>query len=119
MHGMTGKILRVNLSDSKISTFSSEPYTEQYLGGRGIASRIYWEEVSPKVKPFDPENKLIFVNGPLVGTGAQAATVMAVAGKSPSTFPESYCYGFFAGYVGTELKKAGYDGIVVEGCAPE
>ncbi len=119
MYGMTGKILRVNLSNSKISTFSSEPYVEHYLGGRGIASRIYWEEVPPEVKPFDPENKLIFVNGPLVGTGAQAATVMAVAGKSPSAFPESYCYGFFAGYVGTELKKAGYDGIIVEGCTPE
>jgi len=119
MHGMIGKILRVNLSNSKTSTFSSEPYFEHYLGGRGIASRIYWEEVPPEVKPFDPENKLIFVNGPLVGTGAQAATIMAVVGKSPCAFPESYCYGFFAGYVGTELKKAGYDGIVVEGCASE
>jgi aldehyde:ferredoxin oxidoreductase len=119
MYGMTGKILRVNLSNSKISTLSSEPYVEHYLGGRGVASRIYWEEVPPEVKPFDPENKLIFVNGSLVGTGAQAATVMAVAGKSPCAFPEGYCYGFFAGYVGTELKKAGYDGIIVEGCATE
>ncbi len=119
MYGMTGKMLRVNLSDSRISTFSTESYTRHYLGGRGIASRLYWEEVPPEVKPFDPENKLIFVNGPLVGTGAQAATVMAAAGKSPSTFPESYCYGFFAGYIGTELKKAGYDGIIVEGCASE
>jgi len=119
MYRMLGKILRVNLSNSKTSTFSSEPYFEHYLGGRGIASRIYWEEVPPEVKPFDPENKLIFVNGPLVGSGAQAATIMAVVGKSPCAFPESYCYGFFAGYVGTELKKAGYDGIIVEGCATE
>jgi aldehyde:ferredoxin oxidoreductase len=119
MYGMTGKILRVNLSDSRISTFSTEPYIEHYLGGRGIASRLYWEEVPPEVKPFDPENKLFFVTGPLVGTGAQAATVMAVAGKSPGSFPESYCYGFFAGYVGSELKKAGYDGLIIEGCATE
>lgn len=118
MFGMIGKMLRVNLSDGKISVFSTDHYIRNYLGGRGIASRIYWEEVPPEVKPFDPANKLIFVNGPLVGTGAPAASVMAVAGKSPGSFPEGYCYGFFTGYVGTEFKKAGYDGIIVEGCAP-
>jgi aldehyde:ferredoxin oxidoreductase len=119
MYGMTGQMLRVNLSDSRISTFSSRPYIDNYLGGRGIASRLYWEEVMPEVKPFDPENKLIFANGTLVGTGAPAATVMAVASKSPGCYPEGYCYGFFAGYVGTELKKAGYDGMIIEGCASE
>ncbi len=119
MYGMTGKILRVNLSNSAVSTFSSDPYVKWYLGGRGIASRIYWEEVPPEVKPFDPENKLIFMNGLLVGSGAQGATVMAVAGKSPGAYPDGYCYGFLTGYVGVELKKAGYDGIIIEGCSPE
>jgi aldehyde:ferredoxin oxidoreductase len=119
MYGMTGLMLRVNLSDGRISTFSSEPYIESYLGGRGVASRLYWEEVPPEVKPFDPANKLIFANGTLVGTGAPAATVIAVVSKSPGCFPEGYCYGFFAGYVGTELKKAGYDGMIIEGCASE
>ena len=119
MYGMIGKMLRINLGDSKISTFSTAPYSDAYLGGRGIASRLYWEEVPPNITAFSPENKLFFVNGPLVGTGAQAGTVMAVAGKSPGSYPESYCYGFFAGYVGTELKKAGYDGMIIEGCASE
>jgi aldehyde:ferredoxin oxidoreductase len=119
MYGMAGKMLRINLSDARITSFSSEPYAEYYLGGRGIASRLYWEEVPPSVKPFDPENKLIFANGPLVGTGAQAATVMAVAGKSPAAYPEGYCYGFFAGDFGSELKMAGYDGMIIEGCASE
>ena len=119
MYGLAGKILRINLSDLKISTFSTGPYAEQYLGGRGLASRIYWEEVPQSVKPFDPENKLIFVNGLLVGTGAQASPVMAVAGKSPGAYPEGYCYGFFAGHVGAELKNAGYDGLIIEGCADE
>ncbi|HTY82169.1 MAG TPA: aldehyde ferredoxin oxidoreductase N-terminal domain-containing protein [Dehalococcoidales bacterium] len=119
MYGIVGKMLRINLSSSKISTFSTEPYSEHYLGGRGIASRLYWEEVPPGTKPFDAANKLIFANGPLVGTGAQAATVMAVAGVSPSAYPEGYCYGFFAGWVGSELKKAGYDGVIIEGTAAE
>ena len=119
MYGIMGKMLRINLSNSTVSTFSTEPYAEHYLGGRGIVSRLYWEEVPPGTKPFDVANKLIFANGPLVGTGAQAATVMAVAGVSPSAYPEGYCYGFFAGYVGAELKKAGYDGMIIEGSAAE
>jgi aldehyde:ferredoxin oxidoreductase len=119
MLGMIGKMLRINLSTLKTSIFSIDSYIEKYLGGRGIASRLYWEEVAPEVKAFDPANKLIFINGSLVGTGVQAATVMAVAGKSPGTYPEGYCYGFLAGYVGTELKKAGFDGIIIEGSASE
>jgi hypothetical protein len=61
---------------------------------------------SPTGMPFDPENKLFFINGLLVGTGAQAATVMTVTGKSPAAYPDGYCYGFLTGFVGAELKKA-------------
>jgi len=88
-------------------------------GRKGHIFQIILEEISPEVKAFDTANKLIFINGSLVGTGAQAATVMTVAGKSPGTYPEGFCYGFLAGYFGTELKKAGYDGIVIEGSASE
>jgi aldehyde:ferredoxin oxidoreductase len=112
-----GKILHVDLSNSKVSELPIQPYIEKYLGGRGIAARLYWETIAPETKAFDPENRLIFMTGPLVATGAQAATVMSVVGKSPGTFSEGYCYGNIAGYVGAELKKAGYDGIIVEGKA--
>jgi aldehyde:ferredoxin oxidoreductase len=117
MYGWMGKILRVNLSSSKIVEFSTQPYAEKWLGGRGIASRIYWETVTPKTKAFDPDNRLIFMTGPLVGTGAQGATRLAVVGKSPMTFPEGYCYGNIGGFAGAELKKAGFDGVVIEGRA--
>lgn len=119
MYGMAGKILRINLSNNTTTTFDSGPYVKHYLGGRGIASRLYWEEVPPLVMPFDPENKLFFINGLLVGTGAQAATVMTVTGKSPAAYPDGYCYGFLTGFVGAELKKAGYDGFIIEGCADQ
>ena len=68
MHGWMGKILHVDLSDSKITESSTQPYAVKYLGGRGIASRLYWEAVAPEVKAFDPENRLIFMNGPLTAT---------------------------------------------------
>lgn len=119
MYGWTNRILHVNLTNSEIEAISTEPYAERFLGGRGIASRIYWERVTPQTKAFDPENHLIFMTGPLVAVGAQAATRLSVVGKSPMTFPEGFCYGNIGGFVGAEMKKAGFDGIVIEGCAPK
>ena len=118
MDGWMGKILFVDLGTSKIVEAPTEPYVDDYVGGRGIAARIYWEMADAKVKPFDPENPLIFMTGPLVASRAQAATVVCVVGKSPGALPESYCYGNIAGYVGAEIKRAGYDGLVVTGKAP-
>ncbi len=119
MDGWMGKILFVDLSASKTSETSTEPYIEDYIGGRGIAARIYWEMTDSSVGPFDPENPLVFMAGPLVASRVQAATVVCVVAKSPSALPESYCYGNIAGYFGAELKKAGYDGMVVTGKAPQ
>lgn len=117
MHGWMDKILHVDLTTSEISSSSIKPYAEKYLGGRGIASRLYWEKVKPEISAFDPENYLIFMTGTLVATGAQGATRMAVVGKSPMACPEQYCYGNIGGHFGAELKRAGYDGIVITGRA--
>ncbi len=119
MHGWMGKILHVNLSTSKISESSTQKYAKKYLGGRGIASRIYWEIVKPETRAFDPENCLVFMTGPLVATGAQGATRMSVVGKSPMAYPEKYCYGNIGGFFGAELKRAGFDGLVITGRAPK
>ena len=118
MHGWMGKILHVNLNKSEIKTIDTQPYAEQYIGGRGIASRIYWETVVPETKAFDPENQLVFMTGPMVATGAQAATRLSIVGKSPMTIPDGYCYGNLGGYFPAELKKAGFDGVIIEGRAP-
>jgi aldehyde:ferredoxin oxidoreductase len=117
MYGWMGKILRVDLSDSTISEIPTQPYAEKYLGGRGLASRLYWEKVTPRVKAFDPGNRLIFMTGPLLATGAQGAARMCVSGKSPMAYPEGYCYGSMGGHFPAELKKAGWDGIVIDGRA--
>lgn len=119
MFGWMGKILYVNLSHSQISQLPTHLYVEEYLGGRGIASRIYWETVRPETKAFDPENRLIFMTGPLLATGAQAATRLSVVSKSPMALPEGYCYGNIGGFLGAELKKAGFDGVIIEGRAPK
>jgi aldehyde:ferredoxin oxidoreductase len=83
LHGWCGKILKVDLSNGRTSTMDTMPYADQFLGGRGIATRIYWEEVPPSTGAFDPENRLIFMTGPLVATGTQGAARCMVIGKSP------------------------------------
>jgi len=117
MHGYMGKILYVNLSNSELTNLPTQSFAEQYLGGRGIGTKIYWETVKPEFKAFDPENRLILMTGPLVATGAQGATRMSVIGKSPMTYPEGFCYGNIGGFFPAELKRAGYDGIVFKGRA--
>ncbi|MCG6908529.1 MAG: hypothetical protein LJE94_00225 [Deltaproteobacteria bacterium] len=115
--GWCGRILRVDLGSGEIDHLETRHYADKYLGGRGIASRIYWEAVGPAVRAFDPENHLIFMTGPLGATGAQAASRMFVAGKSPMLKPEGFCYGNVGGFFGPYLKKAGYDGLVILGRA--
>jgi aldehyde:ferredoxin oxidoreductase len=119
MNGWMGKILQVDLTHSKIAYVPTKPYAEKFLGGRGISSRLYWETVAPETHAFDPENRLIFMTGPLVGTGVQGATRMSVVSKSPMTYPEGFCYGNMGGFFGAELKRAGYDGLVITGRAPK
>jgi len=113
--GWCGKILNIDLSNSRITELRTMDYADRFLGGRGIATRIYWETVEPEVGAFDPENRLILMTGPLGGTGAQGASRFEVVGKSPMLMPEGFCYGNLGGFFGPYLKRAGYDGVVVSG----
>lgn len=116
-YGYAGKIIKVDLSSGHITLLPTEDYAERFLGGRGIAAKVYWDEVSPDVKALDPENRLIFMTGPLAGFSGLAGSRWQVCGKSPATAPEQFCYSNFGGSWGARLKFAGYDGIVVEGRA--
>ncbi|MCF8113166.1 MAG: hypothetical protein K9K21_04845 [Desulfotignum sp.] len=115
--GWTGSILHVDLSDSAVTRLDSLTYADKYLGGRGIATRLYWEMVKPEARALAPDNHLIFMTGPLGATGAQGASRFVVAGKSPMVLPEGFCYGNLGGYFGPCLKRAGFDGLVITGRA--
>ncbi len=115
IYGWCGKILNVDLSNSRVTERDTMDYADRFLGGRGIATRIYWEEVGPDVGAFDPENRLILMTGPLGGTGVQGASRFEAVGKSPMLMPEGFCYGNLGGFFGPYLKRAGYDGIVISG----
>jgi len=116
-NGWCGRILEVDLSNGRFSERGTRVYAKDYLGGRGIATRIYWELADSGVSAFDPANLLIFMTGPLGATGAQGASRFVVAGKSPMRYPEGFCCGNLGGYFGPHLKRAGFDGIVITGAA--
>ena len=116
-YGWVGKILKVDLTKMKVSIISTYQYVPKLIGGRGVGAMLYWEEVPPECKAFDPENALIFMTGPATGTLAPAAGRFYVACKSPVNIKETYCPSVPGGHWGPELKFAGYDGIVVKGKA--
>lgn len=114
-YGYSGKILRVDLSSGNISSIPTLDYADRFLGGRGIAARIYWDEVSPATGALEPDNRLFFMTGPLCGFTGLSGSRWMVCGKSPATDPESFTYCNLGGSWGAHLKFAGYDGVVVHG----
>jgi aldehyde:ferredoxin oxidoreductase len=117
MFAYAGKILRVNLTTGKVST---EPLKEEmaknYVGGIGLGIRLLMDNSKAGTDAFDPDNPLIFVAGPLSGTmGPTAGNGYAVVSKSPATggVGEAKAHGFF----GPDLKRAGYDAVIITGKA--
>jgi aldehyde:ferredoxin oxidoreductase len=112
--GYAGKWLHVNLTTGSVE---SRPYdrtiAEQYLGGNGFGARLLWESVGPEVHPLSAENLLIFATGPLCGTLVPNPGRMEVIAKSPLT--GIYGDSNTGGFLGPELKFAGWDAVVIKG----
>ena len=116
--GWTGKLLRVDLSNRTIEIQDSLRFAREYLGGRGFAARIAWEELKPGIGAFDPENILMFMPGGLAGTPAPSSGRTSVCGIGSQAYPvEWFTRSNMGGHWGTELKYAGYDGVVVVGAS--
>ena len=116
--GWARKILRVDLSKG---TCKSEPlnmeWAQQYLGQRGLATKYFVEEVDPKVDPLSPANKMIMATGPLTGTMASTGGRYSVITKGALT--GAIACSNSGGYIGAELKMAGWDMIIFEGKSPK
>jgi aldehyde:ferredoxin oxidoreductase len=85
------------------------------LAARGFGIKILFDEVPKGVDPLGPSNKLVFTISPLTGTKTQSASRWIAQFKSPLT--NAYCRSVAGGFFGAELKFAGYDAIIVEGCS--
>ncbi len=113
--GYTTKLLRINLSSHQIS---EEPlnlaFAQQYLGGRGYGVKILYDELSPGIDPLGSENKLVVMTGPMTGSVSPTTSRWCMVFKSPlteKTLNDTHC----GGTLGIKLKRAGYDGIIIEG----
>mgnify|MGYP000858724319 FL=1 len=116
MYAWIGQILRVNLTDATIKKEKLDPVLRRnYIGARGLGSKLFMDEVDPQVDPLSPENKIVFMTGPLTGTLAASGGRYNVVTRGPlnGTIAASNSGGSF----GPELKYAGYDGIIFEGKA--
>jgi len=114
--GYTGKIARVNLSSGKTKIEElSEQWYRQYMGGRNIGLYFLLKEVSPCTDPLSPDNKLIFATSMLTGSPIPGSSRYSVVSKSPLT--GGYGEAEAGGWFGPELKKAGFDALIIEGRA--
>ncbi len=111
-----GRVLMVDLDGRVCSDLEiEEAALRQYIGGSGLAAYLYSRLVKGEVPPLDPASPFIVMAGPLTGTPAMLSGRHNVAGRSPLT-------GFWGeasvgGYWGRELRRAGYDGMVLLGKA--
>ena len=113
--GYAGSILRVDLSSGRISTVPTAAYSDRFLGGRGIAAKIHWDEVSPQTYASDPENRIVMTTGPVCGVPGFASSRWQISGKSPLL--NQFTYANLGGSWGAQLKFAGYDGLIIQGKA--
>ena len=112
------KIARINLSTGEIKVEKLDlELAHKFIGGRGLGTKILYDEGVATVEPLSPENKLVYITGPMTGAAAPSTGRYMVVTKSPLT-------GMIAcsnsgGIWGAKLKHAGWDAIIVEGQAPE
>ena len=112
------KIARINLTTGEIKVEKLDvELAKKFIGGRGLGTKIVYDEGCATADPLGPDNKLVYITGPLTGAGAPSSGRYMVVTKSPLT-------GMIAcsnsgGIWGAKLKYAGWDALIVEGEANE
>ena len=114
----TRRVLRVDLTEGKVTSEAlNMDWAEQFLGQRGLATKYLFEETDPTCDPLGPDNKMIMTTGPLTGTMASTGGRYSVVTKGPLT--GAIACSNSGGYIGAELKNAGWDMIIFEGRSPK
>jgi len=115
---MLFRLLRLDLTTGKNTLdLVSQDKLDQYIGGSGLAARLLWDEIDPGQDLFAPESPLLWITGPLTGTGGPTTGRFTICGRSPQTglWAESN----IGGFVGPELRYAGLDALLITGKAPK
>jgi aldehyde:ferredoxin oxidoreductase len=115
--GYVGKILKINLNDLSYSIEEKDEYFYRtFMGGSAMASYFLLTEMEKGVDPLGPDNVLVLTTSILTGAALPGLNRFTIAAKSPLSdgFGESEAGGFFS----VELKKTGFDAVVIKGKAP-
>ncbi|MEM1416895.1 MAG: aldehyde ferredoxin oxidoreductase N-terminal domain-containing protein, partial [Myxococcota bacterium] len=116
--GFHGQILHVDLGTGThhVEKLGADVY-RQFLGGYGLGAYLMWKHFPAKAEATAPEACFVIVSGLLTGTHAPFSGRIQVCGKSPLT--GTWADSNSGGSVAIQLRKAGYDALVVRGRAPE
>lgn len=114
LYGYNGRALIVNLTrrTSRWQKLDAD-VLRRFIGGTGLGAYLLYEHCPPGIEPLSPDNPLIFVTSPLVGSRLTTSSKFAVLTKSPLTgfIGDSLSSSFMA----TELKKTGCDALIITG----
>ncbi|MFN4133198.1 MAG: aldehyde ferredoxin oxidoreductase family protein, partial [Candidatus Hadarchaeales archaeon] len=116
MYGWSGTVLRVDLNREKVVKTPLNPSdAANFLGGRGLNSKVLWDEIKPGIDPLSRENVICFAVSPFTGTSLTSTSRIEVSTLSPLTniLGDGNSGGFFPAM----MKFAGYDQIVITGRA--
>ncbi|MFX1575545.1 MAG: aldehyde ferredoxin oxidoreductase family protein [Promethearchaeota archaeon] len=116
MYGWIGKLLRVDLTTQTIRDEKiPEKVLHQFIGGKGLGTYYLYKEVPARIDPLTAENRFYLATGPTQGTRIPITGRCSAISKSPLT--QLYLDSNMGGYLGPELKRVGYDLLVVQGQA--
>lgn len=117
-YGWANRLLWVDLSTHQVHAEPLDGYAPDYIGGRGIAARLAWDHYPEPADPFAPEAPLMIITGALTGSRSPYSGRTAVCGFSPQAWPYSWFTRSNVGHhFGAELKRAGYDGLIITGAS--
>jgi aldehyde:ferredoxin oxidoreductase len=117
-YGWMNRILRVDLSAMTVRVQETVPYVPDFLGGRGLGAKLVWEDYPEPVDPFDPASPLMVLPGALTGSRSPYSGRTSVCAFSPQAYPYRWFTRSNVGrHLGGELKRAGYDALIVTGAS--
>ncbi len=117
-YGYAGQLLRVDLGSAEIRRKPLAPaVAAKWVGGTGLGAKLLSDEMPAGVEWNAPESRVILASGPLGATKIAGTGTFSVVFKGPMTnlAGASQASGFFGAY----LKFCGFDGIVIQGTAPD
>ncbi|MFX1577175.1 MAG: aldehyde ferredoxin oxidoreductase family protein [Promethearchaeota archaeon] len=115
-NGFTGKMLHIDLSEGSLKNRPTPlDWAQEFIGGAGLAAKILYPLLSATTEPLGPNNPLLLMAGPFVGTAVPSSGRLALCARSPLT--RLWGESDIGGYFGAEMRQAGYDGILIQGRA--